>query len=78
MTDAELGAAIRRLASLPVDSGMRVTVYCDEGEMAFGSGHRINAGCCRRGHGETLDDQIRDLLAQWPDVEAYIARRSKP
>jgi len=76
MTDAEIGDALRWLCGIPIEASIRIRIYCDECEMAFGAAHRANAGWVCQSEGETLVECLAILLAKRVEIDDWMRRHS--
>lgn len=72
LTDAEIGRAIRWLATIPLDASIRIVLRCDEGCMEFGAAHRAMAGWCFLAEGQTLEEQLRWLLGRRAEIDRWV------
>ena len=75
MTDEAIGTVISWLCRIPIDAGIRIRIYCDECEMAFGAGHPANAGWNLSLDCETLVECLQLALEKKREIDDWVAAR---
>jgi hypothetical protein len=73
MTDTDVGAIIRWLCTIPGDASIRIRIYVDECEMAFGAAHPVHAGWYWNAPGNTLVECLANIWAKRANVDKWVA-----
>jgi hypothetical protein len=72
LTDAEIGQVIRWLCTIPQEASLRIRIFCDDCEMAFGTAHPIDAGWCLNPRGDTLMENIQNIIMERDEINAWV------
>lgn len=72
MTDTDIGTIIRWLCTIPGDASLRIRIYVDECEMAFGCSHSIHAGWYWSVPGKTLAECLANVWAEREHIVRWI------